>query len=76
MLWGRTDILDRNLGLTRVGVLPGKYSGGREGPGVQGVCRRGIIVMKSRLGRERNEVMRRVIEKVVVCMECRLKCKE
>lgn len=60
MLWGRTDILDRNLGLTRVGVLPGKYGGGRE---VQGVCRRGIIVMKSRLGRERNEVMRRVIEK-------------
>lgn len=72
MLWGRTDILDRNLGLTRVGVLPGKYSGGREGQGVQGVCRRGIIVMKSSLGRERNEVTRRV----VVCMECRLKCKE
>lgn len=58
MLWGRIDILDRNLGFTRVGVLPG-----REGQGVQGVCRRGIIVMKSRLGRERNEVMKRVIEK-------------
>lgn len=31
--------------------------------GVQDVCKRVIIMMESRMGRERNEVMRRVIEK-------------
>lgn len=44
--------------------------------GIQGVCEGVIIMVESRLGRERNEVMGRGIENqlVVGCMESTLKC--
>lgn len=63
MLCSRIDTIDRNLGLTRVGFGQANTMEGEKYKGIQGICKRVIIMMESRLGRERNEFMRTLTEK-------------